>query len=145
MSHTEIPWPAPRRGRIWRPASPGLTWPGARVPARRLLVVNYEEGSELAARRWHWPSAPSARCPKWPRCPGLEGRRDLAMESMLEYGARCGFLALDGYFRPAFQVKSTFYACAVALERTREAARLILDKKGYDVVAHGYRWEDVRC
>jgi allantoinase len=137
MSHTEIP--GPRRDVVgYGGQYPKVTWPnGARVAVS--LVVNYEEGSELAVgdgdTRTERTLSEVAPMP-WP-----EGRRDLAMESMYEYGARAGFWRLMDIF-DQFQVKSTFYACAVALERNRTAARLIREK-GHDVVCHGYRWEDV--
>jgi peptidoglycan/xylan/chitin deacetylase (PgdA/CDA1 family) len=137
MSHSEIP--GPRRDVVgYGGQYPKVTWPnGARVAVS--LVVNYEEGSELAVgdgdTRTERTLSEVAPMP-WP-----EGRRDLAMESMYEYGARAGFWRLMDIF-DQFQVKSTFYACAVALERNRTAARLIREK-GHDVVCHGYRWEDV--
>lgn len=137
MSHIDIP--GPRRDVVgYGGQYPKVTWPnGARVAVS--LVVNYEEGSELAVgdgdTRTERTLSEVAPMP-WP-----EGRRDLAMESMYEYGARAGFWRLMDIF-DQFQVKSTFYACAVALERNRTAARLIREK-GHDVVCHGYRWEDV--
>jgi len=73
--------------------------------------------------------------------PWPAGKRDLAMETMYEYGARVGFWRLMDIF-DEYDVKSTFYVCAVALERNRKAARLIRER-GHDVVCHGYRWEDV--
>ena len=137
MSHTEIP--GPRRDVVgYGGQYPKVTWPnGARIAVS--LVVNYEEGSELAVgdgdTRTERTLSEVAPMP-WP-----EGRRDLAMESMYEYGARAGFWRLIDIFDQN-QVKSTFYVCAVALERNRTAARLIREK-GHDVVCHGYRWEDV--
>ena len=117
---------------------PKVTWPGgARVAIS--LVVNYEEGSELAigdgdalTERGLSESAPRP----WP-----PGKRDLAMETMYEYGARAGFWRLMDIFDEQ-GVKATFYVCAVALERNRKAAGLIR-ARGHDVVCHGYRWEDV--
>jgi peptidoglycan/xylan/chitin deacetylase (PgdA/CDA1 family) len=73
--------------------------------------------------------------------PWPDGKRDLAMETMYEYGARSGFWRLMDIF-DELEVKSTFYVCAVALERNRKAAREIRGR-GHDVVCHGYRWEDV--
>lgn len=137
MSQAEIP--GPRRDVVgYGGQYPKVTWPnGAKIAVS--LVVNYEEGSELAVgdgdTRTERTLSEVAPMP-WP-----EGRRDLAMESMYEYGARAGFWRLMDIF-DQFQVKSTFYACAVALERNRKAARLIREK-GHDVVCHGYRWEDV--
>jgi allantoinase len=117
---------------------PKVTWPGgARIAIS--LVVNYEEGSELAVGDGDAATervlSESAVRP-WPA-----GKRDLAMETMYEYGARSGFWRLMGIF-DELEVKSTFYVCAVALERNRKAAREIR-ARGHDVVSHGWRWEDV--
>lgn len=117
---------------------PTVSWPGnARIAI--LLVVNYEEGSEPAVGdgdpaservlsevpAWAWPA----------------GKRDLAMETMYEYGSRVGYWRLLDIF-DELDVKCTFYACAVALERNREAARE-MRARGHDVMCHGWRWEDV--
>ncbi len=138
MSNTaSIPGP-PRDVVGYNGKPPKVAWPGgARIAI--LLVVNYEEGSELAvgdgdANPERVLSESAVR--PWPA-----GKRDLAMETMYEYGARVGFWRLMDIFEE-HDVKSTFYVCAVALERNRKAARLIR-AKGHDVVCHGYRWEDV--
>ena len=117
---------------------PKVSWPGdARIAIS--LVVNYEEGSEPAvgdgdpfSERW---------LSEVPSPPLRAGKRDLAMETMYEYGARVGFWRLMDIF-DELQVKSTFYVCAVALERNLKAAQEIR-RRGHDVVCHGYRWEDV--
>ncbi|GEP55112.1 allantoinase PuuE [Reyranella soli] len=134
---TSIPGPA-RDVVGYNGKPPKVTWPGgARIAIS--LVVNYEEGSELAvgdgdANPERVLSESAVR--PWPA-----GKRDLAMETMYEYGARVGFWRLMDIF-DEHDVKSTFYVCAVALERNRKAARLIRER-GHDVVCHGYRWEDV--
>jgi peptidoglycan/xylan/chitin deacetylase (PgdA/CDA1 family) len=117
---------------------PKVTWPGgARIAIS--LVVNYEEGSEPAVGDG---DAMSERVlSEVPPRPAQAGKRDLAMETMYEYGARVGFWRLMDIF-DELDVKSTFYVCAVALERNRKAAKEIR-RRGHDVVCHGYRWEDV--
>jgi allantoinase len=60
---------------------------------------------------------------------------------MYEYGSRAGFWRLLDIFDEQ-DVKATFFACAVALERNPAAARAIR-ARGHDVLCHGYRWEDV--
>jgi peptidoglycan/xylan/chitin deacetylase (PgdA/CDA1 family) len=63
------------------------------------------------------------------------------MESMYEYGSRAGFWRLlDVLDENA--IKATFFCCAVALERNRDAAREIT-RRGHEPCSHGYRWEDV--
>src|SRR5690606_31835909 len=73
--------------------------------------------------------------------PWPDGKRDLAMETMYEYGSRVGFWRLLDIF-DEMGVKATFYACPVALERNRKAAKAIVDR-GHDMLCHGWRWEDV--
>ena len=113
---------------------PQVTWPGnARVAIS--LVVNYEEGSELAigdGDATREPGGPAS----WPL-----SKRDLAGEGAFEYGSRCGYWRLLDVFDEQ-AVPCTFYACAVALERNRKAARLI-GERGHDMLCHGWRWEDV--
>lgn len=113
---------------------PKVRWPeGTRIAIS--LVVNYEEGSERAVGDGD-ATGEQSRVAGWPA-----GRRDLALESLYEYGSRAGFWRLLAVF-DELDVKSTFYACAVALERNRDAAKEIR-RRGHDVVSHGYRWEDV--
>ena len=62
------------------------------------------------------------------------------METNFEYGSRVGYWRLLDIF-DELDVKCTFYACAVALERNRDAAKE-MRKRGHDVMSHGWRWED---
>jgi len=114
--------------------SPKVSWPGGAKIAIS-LVVNYEEGSELAigdGDATREPSGPAS----WPLT-----KRDLAGEGAFEYGSRAGYWRLLDIFDEQ-DVKCTFYACAVALERNRDAAKEMRGR-GHDVMSHGYRWEDV--
>jgi|SRR5215212_3123281 len=131
--------PGPTRDLVgYNGKPPKVTWPGgARIAIS--LVVNYEEGSELAVG--DGDPAPERVLSESAVRPWPAGKRDLAMETMYEYGARVGFWRLMDIF-DEYDVKSTFYVCAVALERNRKAARAIRER-GHDVVCHGYRWEDV--
>ena len=38
-------------------------------------------------------------------------------------------------------VKSTFFCCAVAIERNPEVGRALIDG-GHEICGHGYRWEE---
>lgn len=115
---------------------PKVTWPGgARVAIA--IVVNYEEGSELSVGDGDAVTDRGVTDRGWG---AASGERDLAMESLFEYGSRAGFWRLIDIF-DEHQVPCTFYACAVALERNPDAAA-ILRPKGHDVMSHGYRWED---
>ena len=75
---------------------PKVTWPGgARIAIS--LVVNYEEGSELAVG--DGDPAPERVLSESAVRPWPAGKRDLAMETMYEYGARVGFWRLMRHLR----------------------------------------------
>ena len=66
---------------------PKVSWPGgARIAIS--LVVNYEEGSELAIGDGDATREPSGPA-DWPL-----SKRDLAGEGFFEYGSRCGYWRL---------------------------------------------------
>jgi putative urate catabolism protein len=115
------------------PPDPG--WPGGARLALQ-IVVNYEEGSEYTIldgdgrTEVGLAEAPGGRTAK--------GVRDLAMESMYEYGSRVGFWRLFRLFTER-RVPITVFACAIALERNAAVARAIADA-GVDVCCHGWRW-----
>ena len=66
------------------------------------------------------------------------GERDLAAESMFEYGSRVGFWRLHRIFKER-GLPMTVYACALALERN-PAAAMAIREAGYDICCHGWRW-----
>ena len=117
---------------------PDPQWPGgARIAVN--IVVNVEEGSE--------PSVPDGDADSETGL--VEGGgaafdgRDLAAESMFEYGSRVGFWRLLRILRD-HDAPATFFACSQALERNTEIAgaiRAAVDSGRYDVCAHGQRWE----
>lgn len=114
---------------------PKVKWPDQ---ARLALsfVVNYEEGAEKSIE--DGDSLPE----KFSETAyGLqEPIRDLANESVYEYGSRVAFWRLIDLF-DKYDIKSTFFACAIALERNREAAKEIV-RKNHEVCSHGYRWDE---
>jgi allantoinase len=117
---------------------PKVEWPhGARLAVS--IVVNFEEGSERAIGDGDSVAEPGGAEITATSPPPL-GQRDLAMESMYEYGTRAGFWRLLRVFDDQ-DVKVTFFACAIALERNRDAAREIT-RHGHEACSHGYRWED---
>ena len=116
-----------------RPPDP--RWPdGARLALN--FVLNYEEGSEYSMMDQDGVSdmalteLASAAVPR--------GDRDLAAESMFEYGSRVGFWRLLRLFEER-DLPMTVYACALALERNAPAAAAI-QAAGYDICCHGWRW-----
>jgi allantoinase len=114
---------------------PDPQWPDqARLALN--FVVNYEEGSEYSI------SDGDGRSEATLTDAGASdmgvGGRDLAAESMFEYGSRVGFWRLHRLFAER-NVPLTVSASALALERNRAAARAIADA-GHDLLCHGWRW-----
>ncbi|MDB5515516.1 MAG: hypothetical protein JWQ17_2274, partial [Tardiphaga sp.] len=113
---------------------PDPKWPGnARIALN--ICINYEEGSE--------PSFPdgdgfSEAGLTEGGAGGFEGR-DLAAESMFEYGSRIGFWRILRLLAER-DMTATVMGCALALERNSEACAAIKEL-AYDVCAHGWRWE----
>ncbi len=119
------------------PNPPDITWPnGARLALN--FVMNVEEGSEYTLADGD-PASEAAlievRATRVPR-----GDRDLASESMYEYGSRVGFWRLHHLFTDR-ALPLTVFACAVALERTPQIAAAIA-ATDWDICAHGWRWEE---
>ncbi len=117
--------------------APRVGWPGgARVAVN--LVLNYEEGAEYSL-----PSGDNRQegFTEYDSAPTDPGIRDLAAESVYEYGSRAGVWRLARIFEQQ-QVPVTVSACAVALERNPEVAAWIRES-GHDTMAHGWRWSEV--
>ena len=114
---------------------PDPKWPGGKRLALN-FVINYEEGSE--------PSIPDGDGYSEQALTELAGYdfgpggRDLAAESMFEYGSRVGFGRLMRLFRER-ELPVTIFACALALERNPPSAKLIRDGD-CDICSHGWRW-----
>ena len=115
---------------------PNPHWPGdARVAVQ--FAINYEEGSEYTIvdgdRRTEagLAESPGGRVP---------AGRDLAFETMYEYGARVGVWRLFRLFRER-RIPATVFGCAVALERNPAVAEALVEA-GFDVCCHGWRWEE---
>jgi peptidoglycan/xylan/chitin deacetylase (PgdA/CDA1 family) len=116
---------------------PVLSWPGGEKLAIS-LVVNYEEGSERSFAAGDPDQEPLT---EWGSSPLPPEIRNLAMESMFEYGSRVGvWRILDVLAR--HEVPATFYACAVAFEHAPEVAKAAV-AAGHEICSHGYRWEEV--
>ena len=114
---------------------PQVRWPNdARIAVS--LVVNYEEGSEHSLLDGDDYHETNNEVPS----PVPPGQRDLFNESFFEYGSRVGVWRLLGLF-DQYRLKSTFYCCALALERNPEVARELV-RRGHEICGHGYRWEE---
>jgi peptidoglycan/xylan/chitin deacetylase (PgdA/CDA1 family) len=114
---------------------PKVVWPdGAMVAVN--LVVNYEEGSEYSIpagdeRNEGLAEISYVMSPEY---------RDLAAESVYEYGSRAGSWRLLRLF-DEYGVKATYFAAAVALERNPEVGQWIRES-GHEPCSHGWRWEE---
>ncbi len=114
---------------------PQAAWPGgARIAIN--MVLNYEEGSEYTIgdgdgrTEVGLAETPGGRVPS--------GSRDLAFETMYEFGSRVGFWRIHELFRRR-GLLLTVFGCALALERNPRAAAAIV-AAGYDICCHGWRW-----
>jgi peptidoglycan/xylan/chitin deacetylase (PgdA/CDA1 family) len=99
------------------------------------VVVNYEEGSEKTYAMGDETNDGLYELPFF-----VEGQRDLAVESMYEYGARAGIWRLFRVFDAA-GIPVTFFAAAVALERNLDVAKK-LAARGDETAGHGLRWSN---
>lgn len=116
---------------------PTGTWPnGARLAVN--VVVNYEEGSELS---FAMGDKTQETMTEWGSYAVPSDVRNLAMESMYEYGSRVGVWRVLDALDDA-RIRSTFFACALAFEAHPEVARSVV-AAGHEVCSHGYRWEEV--
>ena len=130
-----MPEPYPRDLIGYGANPPNPKWPGeARIAVN--FVMNYEEGSELSIPDGDGVSE-GALTEVQAADPGRQGR-DLAAESMFEYGSRVGFWRVMRIFQER-GLPLTVFACALALERHPPAARALVEA-GHDVCSHGWRW-----
>ncbi len=113
---------------------PVVRWAnGAKVAIQ--LVINYEEGSEKTFAMGDGVNDGLYELPF-----AVDDQRDLAVESMYEYGSRAGIWRLLRVFDAA-NVPVTFFAAAVALERNPDVARK-LTQRGDEAAGHGFRWSN---
>ena len=117
---------------------PDPRWPGgARIAVQ--FAINYEEGSEYtvadgdARTELGLAEAAGGRVPA--------GQRDLAFETMYEFGSRVGIWRLFRIFGERQLPDHDLWIRALALERNPRVAEAIA-AAGYDVCCHGWRWEE---
>ena len=117
------------------PTPPVVRWPNeGRIAVS--IVVNYEEGSEYSLLDGDSHGESMGEVPS----PVPVGERDLANESFFEYGSRVGVWRILNILSE-YNVKATFYCCALALERNLQVAQEIV-ARGHEVFGHGNRWEE---
>ena len=99
------------------------------------IVVNYEEGSEKTFAMGDQVNDGMYELPF-----AVDDQRDLAVESMYEYGSRAGIWRMFRIFDAA-GIPVTFFGAAVALERNPAVAAKLAGR-GDEVAGHGYRWSN---
>ena len=137
MQIAEDPVPGPVRDFVGHGRNPPVVrWPdGARVAVN--FVINYEEGSEVQMSADGRNETILGEMSL-----GLESQyRDLALESVYEYGSRAGIWRLQRLF-DSRSIPVTFFAAAVAVERNLEVATWLRDSP-HEICSHGWRWEEV--
>ena len=128
--------PGPKRDYVgYGRRLPKVVWPDEAQVAVN-LVVNYEEGSEYAKPLGDERNEGLAEInytlnPKY---------RDLSTESVYEYGSRAGIWRLLRLF-DEYRIQTTFFACAVALERNPEVGQW-MQASGHEPCSHGWRWSE---
>jgi allantoinase len=114
---------------------PNPKWPGeARLALN--LVMNYEEGSEPSIGDGDGYS--EAGLTEGASVEPMPNRRNLAAESMFEYGSRVGFWRVLRVVAER-TMPLTVFGCALALERNPPVVEAIR-AAGFDVCCHGWRW-----
>ena len=116
--------------------TPKVVWPNdAKLVLS--LCINHEEGSEYSqaagdGRNEGLAEIPYVMPPEY---------RDLAAESVYEYGSRAGVFRLMRLF-DEYGIDVTWFAAAVALERNREVGDWIRETGRVEVCSHGWRWSE---
>jgi peptidoglycan/xylan/chitin deacetylase (PgdA/CDA1 family) len=117
---------------------PRIRWPSeARIAVS--ITVHFEEGAEstpVHGDRWVENATEGILIDQVAQAEG--GRRDERIETLYEYGPRCGFWRLASIL-DKYDLKATFLCAGQALERNPEAAREIT-ARGHEACGHGYRW-----
>lgn len=113
---------------------PKVFWPdNAHVAIN--FVIAYEEGSEQMKSLGDEENEGMVEIPS----SVSSEERDLAVESMYEYGSRAGIWRIQRIF-DQLKAPATFFPSAVAVERNPEVGEWIKESD-YDICAHGWRWE----
>ena len=116
---------------------PRADWPGdARVAVQ--FVLNYEEGAENNVL--HGDAAAETFLSDVVGAQAVHGQRNMAMESLYEYGSRAGFWRLHDLFAQR-RAPLTVFGVAMAMARNPQAVEAMVTA-GWEIASHGYRWID---
>ena len=102
------------------------------------FIINVEEGSEYSPLMGDPKS--EAGLSEVPGGRHKINQRDLAIESIYEYGSRVGFWRLTTLLEK-YKMPHTFFVCALTLLQNKEISSFI-KKSTNDICCHGYRWEE---
>jgi putative urate catabolism protein len=127
--------PYPRDLLGYRGDPPDPQWPGGARLALQ-FVVNFEEGGENSVL--HGDARSEVYLQEVPGAAPVEGGRDMAIESVYEYGTRAGFWRILREFERR-QLPLTAYAVGMAVARSPELARALVER-GHEIASHGWRW-----
>ncbi len=113
---------------------PKVEWPHGKRLALQ-IAVNYEAAGErniLSGDKG--PEMFGGEIPGY----GPITDRDLSMETVFEYESRVAIWRILDLL-DKYNIKTTFFAVAKALEASPEAAKAIVER-GHEICCHGYRW-----
>jgi putative urate catabolism protein len=114
---------------------PRADWPGGKKVAVQ-FVLNYEEGGENSVL--HGDEGAEAFLSDMVGAAAVIGARNMAMESLYEYGSRAGFWRLRDLFAER-GLPLTVFGVASAMARNPAAVDAMMDA-GWEIASHGYRW-----
>jgi putative urate catabolism protein len=114
---------------------PKANWPGGKQVAVQ-FVLNYEEGGENSVL--HGDAGAEGFLSDMVGAAAVQGARNMAMESLYEYGARAGFWRLRDLFAER-ELPLTVFGVASAMERNPAAVEAMM-QAGWEIATHGYRW-----
>ena len=114
---------------------PQARWPnGAKIAVQ--FVLNYEEGGENSIL--HGDDGAEAFLSDMVGAAAVAGARNMAMESLYEYGSRAGFWRLRDLFAER-GLPLTVFGVAAAMARNPAAVEA-MQAAGWEIASHGYRW-----
>ena len=114
---------------------PKADWPGgARIAVQ--FVLNYEEGGENSVL--YGDEGAESFLSDMVGAAAVLGARNMAMESLYEYGSRAGFWRLRDLF-VGRGLPLTVFGVASAMDKNPAAVEAMLDA-GWEIASHGYRW-----
>ena len=102
------------------------------------FVINVEEGSEYSPLLGDLKS--ESGLSEVPGGRHKQNQRDLAIESIYEYGSRVGFWRITKLL-DYYKLPNTFFVCALTLLQNKEICEHIKNSFN-DICCHGYRWEE---